>query len=221
MAVSPVSPSPDAASDMNRSVRFIRSHAKDYHIDPERIGVTGGSAGGHLSLMLGTGGKEGDPKATDPVDRASSRVQAVACFFPPTDFLNYGEKGKIALGRGTLEAFKAPFDFQESDKITGSFNLILDEGKRRQVGRDVSPFYLVTSHSAPSLIVHGDADKLVPIQQAEIIIAKLKEVGVPAELVVKKGQQHGWPGMEKDMPTLIDWFDKYLKKSTPAAGSQE
>ena len=84
---------PEIIEDMNRAVRFIRYHAADYGIDPNRIGITGGSAGGHLSLMKGAAGTDGDPKAKDPVDRVSSRVQAVACFFPPTDFLNYGEKG--------------------------------------------------------------------------------------------------------------------------------
>src|SRR5262249_47650879 len=87
---------PEAVADLNRAVRFIRSHAKDYKIDPDRIGISGGSAGGHLSLMQGTAGDAGNPKANDPVERASSRVQAVACFYPPTDFLNYGGKGKYA-----------------------------------------------------------------------------------------------------------------------------
>jgi len=204
---------PEAVEDMQRAVRYIRSQAKTFQINPDRIGVTGGSAGGHLSLMLGTTGKEGDPKAADPVDRASSRVQAVACFFPPTDFLNYGEPGKVALGRGTLEGFKAPFDFLEFDKITHSFNLVLDESKRRDIGKQISPAYHVSKDSAPARIVHGDADKLVPIQQAEIIIAKLKEAGIPADLVVKKRAAHGWAQMEKDIPALADWFDKYLLAS--------
>src|SRR5262249_36519193 len=72
---------PEVLDDMHRAVRFIRYHAKDYHIDPNRIGITGGSAGGHLSCMQATSGKDGDPKAKDPVDRASSRVQAAACFY--------------------------------------------------------------------------------------------------------------------------------------------
>jgi acetyl esterase/lipase len=212
---------PEVLEDMHRALRYIRAHAKDYHIDPDRIGITGGSAGGHLSLMQGTAGKMGDPKARDPIDRVSSRVQAVGCFFPPTDFLNYGSKGVVALGRGTLEAFKAPFDFQESDPIMRSFNLVLDEGKRRAIGKEVSPVYHVTKESAPALIIHGDADKLVPIQQAEIMIAKLKEVGVPAELVVKKGAAHGWNGIGKDMKPIADWFDKYLAKDTkPISTSQ-
>ncbi len=202
---------PEAVEDMSRAVRYIRFHANDYKIDGKRIGIAGGSAGGHLSLMQGTTGNDGDPKAADPIDRVSSRVQAVACFFPPTDFLNYGETGKVALGRGTLEGFKAPFDFVELDKITRSFNLVLDETRRREIGKQISPFYHVDKNSAPARIIHGDADKLVPIQQAEIIIAKLKEAGVPADLIVKKGAGHGWGGMEKDIPKLADWFDQYLR----------
>src|SRR5437764_2334412 len=126
---------PEIVEDMHRAVRFIRHNASRFKINPDRLGIYGASAGGHLSLMMGTTGKVGDPKAADPVDRTSSRVQAVACFFPPTDFLNYGAKGKVALGRGTLEGFKAPFDFLEFDKVTRSFNLILDEGKRREIGK--------------------------------------------------------------------------------------
>src|SRR4051794_13905682 len=106
---------PEILQDMHRAVRFIRAHAADYKIDPDRIGITGGSAGGHLSLMQGTAGDQGDPKARDPIDRASSRVQAVACFFPPTDFLNYGKPGENALGRGVLKDFHPPFAFQEFD----------------------------------------------------------------------------------------------------------
>ena len=204
---------PEAVEDMHRAVRYIRYHAKDFGVDPGRLGISGGSAGGHLSLMQGTTGQDGNPKAADPIDRVSSRVQAVACFFPPTDFLNYGEPGKTALGRGTLEGFKAPFDFQELDKITRSFNLVLDEGRRREIGKQISPVYQVSKDSAPTRIIHGDADKLVPIQQAELIIAALKKVGVPAELVIKKGAGHGWPQLEKDIPILADWFDRHLLES--------
>jgi acetyl esterase/lipase len=203
---------PEAIADMNRSVRYIRYHAKDYKIDPNRIGITGGSAGGHLSLMQGTAGDLGDAKAKDPVDRTSSRVQAVACFFPPTDFLNYGEKGKEALGTGTLADFRAPFDFHEFDPKVKAFLPITDEEKRREIGRKISPIYHVSADDPPTLIIHGDADKLVPFQQAETIIAKFKEVGVPAELVVKKGEAHGWKDISKDMSIIADWFDKYLKK---------
>lgn len=202
---------PEIMEDMHRSIRFIRHRAKDFGIDPNRIGICGGSAGGHISCMMGVTGNDGSPSAKDPVDRASSKVQAVACFFPPTDFLNYGETGKEALGRGTLAGFKAPFDFMEVHP-KGGFQLITDEDKRREIGRKISPVNHVSAMSAPTLIIHGDADKLVPIQQAEILIKKLKEAGVPAELVVKPGAAHGWAGLEKDLKTLSDWFDKYLGK---------
>src|SRR5579885_1912416 len=66
---------PEIIEDVHRAVRFIRYHAKDYRIDPDHIGITGGSAGGHLSLIIGTSGTTGKPKASDPVDRVSSRVQ--------------------------------------------------------------------------------------------------------------------------------------------------
>jgi acetyl esterase/lipase len=74
---------PEIVDDMHRAVRFVRSRAGEFKFDAERIGVSGASAGGHLSLMLGTAGTAGDPAAKDPIDRLSSRVQAVACFFPP------------------------------------------------------------------------------------------------------------------------------------------
>jgi acetyl esterase/lipase len=203
---------PEILQDMNRAVRFIRSHARDYGIDPDRIGICGGSAGGHLSLMQGTAGDEGDPKAKDPVDRVSSRVQAVACFFPPTDFLNYGKPGENALGRGVLEAYKAAFDFHELDQQRRVFVPVEDPDKILEIGRRVSPLYQVTPDDSPTLIIHGDADKLVPIQQAEAIVAKLKDAGVEAKLVVKPGASHGWPDIAKDIEQFADWFDGHLKK---------
>lgn len=206
---------PEILEDMHRAVRFIRHHASEYGIDPQRIGITGGSAGGHLSLMQGTAGKEGDPKAKDLVDRESSDVQAVACFFPPTDFLNYGKEGENALGRGVLKNFPAPFDFQElvqpKGVFGGHYEPVTDEEKVLEIGRQISPITHVTADDAPTLIIHGDADELVPIQQAQIIVAKFEEVGVPAKLVVKEGAAHGWADLPKDIPTLADWFDKHLK----------
>jgi hypothetical protein len=81
----------EIVEDMHRAVRFVRHHAKEYGIDPLRIGVTGGSAGGHLGLMLATRGGPGCPEAVDPVDRESSAVQAAAIFYPVTDLLNLGK----------------------------------------------------------------------------------------------------------------------------------
>ena len=205
---------PEILQDMHRSIRFIRAHATDYKIDPNRIGITGASAGGHLSLMQGVAGDAGDPKAKDPIDQVSSRVQAVACFFPPTDFLNYGKPGENAIGRGVLKDFPAPFDFTELEKkgYAGQFVRVTDEAKIQEIGKQISPINHVSDDDPPSLIIHGDKDFLVPIQQAEIIIDKLKAAKVAAELVVKKGAAHGWADMGKDMTTIVDWFDKHLAK---------
>ncbi len=201
---------PEVLDDIHRAVRFVKANASKYGVAPDKLGISGGSAGGHLSLMQGTGGKPGDPNARDLVDRQASGVAAVACFFPPTDFLNYGEPGNVALGDGTLANFRAPFEFWEREKGSNGLKLITDPTRRKVIGKQISPISHVTAKSAPTLIIHGDADKLVPIQQAEIIIDKLKNAGVPAELVVKKGAAHGWPDIVKDVGKCADWFDKHL-----------
>ena len=202
---------PEAVADMTRAVRFIRYHAKEYGIDPDRIGVTGGSAGGHLSLMLGTDQAPGKPESKDPVERASTHIRAVACFFPPSDFLNYGSDGNVVLGDKVLASLKAAFDFRQFDPKTHSYAPITDRKQILEIGRAISPVYRVTKDSAPTLIIHGDADTVVPIQQAQKMLAKLKQAGVPAELVVKPKAGHGWPNLLSDMTTIADWFDKYLK----------
>src|SRR5262249_26205854 len=130
---------PEIIQDMHRAVRFIRHTAKEHGIDPDRLGIAGGSAGGHLSLMIGTAGDAGDAKATARVEQQSSRVQAVACFFPPTDFLNYGEKDKLALGVGLLAPFKAAFEFNELDPKTRTYVPIRDVDRILAIGKDISP----------------------------------------------------------------------------------
>jgi acetyl esterase/lipase len=207
---------PEILQDMHRSVRYIRHNAGLYKIDPDRIGIYGGSAGGHLSLMQGLAGDAGNPAAPDPVDKQSSRVQAVACFYPPTDFLNYGKPGEVALGGGVLKDFKAPFDFEELDPKTRSFVPVTDEQKRREIGKQISPVTHVSADDPPTFIIHGDADLLVPIQQAQSLVEKLKAAGVEAKLETKPGAAHGWAGQEKDVALIADWFDAHLKAGAKA-----
>lgn len=203
---------PEILDDMHRAVRFIRHNASEYKIDPDHLGITGASAGGHLALMIGTAGKAGDPKAVDPVDRESSKVQAVACFFPPTDFLNYGQKGVELIDRQLDPPFTAAVDFHEYDKMKALYLPVTDKDKLRAICRDISPITHVSSESAPTLIYHGDKDKLVPLQQSESIVEKFKEKKVPAELIVRKGAEHGWVTILSDLDGCADWFDKYLGK---------
>lgn len=191
---------PEIEQDLHRAVRFIRHNATRWGVETNKFGITGASAGGHLSLTMGVKGGPGDPKAKDPVDRESSAVQAVACFFPPTDFLNYGQPGEDAVGIGILKDFKPAFG-PKSDTPEG----------RKELGREISPINFVTSKAPPTLIIHGDADKLVPIQQAEIMVQKLKEAGVTARLEVRPGKVHGWPEILNDFELLADWYDQHLR----------
>lgn len=191
---------PEITQDIHRAVRFIRHHAEKWGVNPEKLGISGGSAGGHLSLTMGVHGGAGDEQAKDPVDRTSSAVQAVACLYPPTDFLNYGKPGEDAVGVGTLENYKGAFG-SESETAEG----------RQRLGREVSPIYFVTSRLPPTLIVHGDQDFLVPIQQAESFIEKAKAAGVKARLVVKEGAAHGWADRQPDYQLFADWFDEHLR----------
>jgi|WetSurMetagenome_2_1015567.scaffolds.fasta_scaffold01885_5 acetyl esterase/lipase len=205
---------PDIIPDVKRAVRFIRFHAADYGIDPLNIGITGGSAGGHLSLMTGTTGDDGNPNATDHVDRVSSRVQAVACFYPPVDFLNWKWPCDNQVVKRDIKEFQAPLDFVEWNAQTLHYTLVTDTVKRSEIGKKISPLYFVTPDDPPVLIAHGDADKLVPIYQSRLMIVKLKSVNVPYELLIKPGADHGiWSDMTEYTKKFADWFDRYLKVS--------
>lgn len=202
---------PEIVDDVQRAVRFIRCRAKDYHIDPDRLGITGASAGGHLSLMIGTAGTPGKSKANDPVERVSSRVQAVACFYPPTDFLNWGKEGDVLDCKNMDRRFRAAVDFKIFDWEEGTFQRITDDKKVQDLLRDISPINHVSPDDPPTLIIHGDKDPLVPLQQSQRMVDKLKASGVPADLIVKKDCGHGWITILRDADTLADWFDRYLK----------
>jgi acetyl esterase/lipase len=203
----------DAVADLNRAVRFIRFHAKDYGINPDRIGITGGSAGGHLSLMQAMKPADPDEKSPDPVERTSARVQAVACLFPPTDFLNYGEPGKLAWT--TLDWLPAPFGFEKTEQVkkTNPFSLHfvkVDAEEQKAIAKEVSPIYWVTENAPPTLIISGDADKTVPVEQSQRLIEKLKQMKVPAKLEIRKGQGHGWVDTKPDVALMLEWFNQHL-----------
>ena len=185
--------------DAHRGLRYIRHHAEEFGIDPERIGVTGGSAGGHLSLMLATRGSPGPSQSPDPVDRETSEVQAVAIFYPVTDLLNLGDSTENAGDGGPPKSFVKAFGPNATDL-----------SKWKTIGRDCSPIYHVTDQLPPTLIYHGDADTLTPLEQSEWFCDRAAEHGKNVELVVHPGGQHGWPTMLLDTRTFADWFDEHL-----------
>lgn len=181
---------PDAVSDVRLAIRHIRSQSDKFGIDPNRIGVCGGSAGGHLSLILGSLGDDGDATGKTALDKVSSRVQAVVAYFPPTDIREYVNHKTLS------ESFPAiVFPENEAD--------------------DVSPLLAVTSDDAPTLLIHGDKDELVPISHSERYNEAMKKAGAQCELIVMKGAAHGFPGEQGTQAetALLDWFDKYLAKS--------
>jgi len=190
---------PEIMEDVQRASRFVHHNAAKWGVDPNKLGVTGASAGGHLSLILGTQGGPGKADAKDPIDRESSAVACVACFYPPTDFANWGAPGDDGVGFGTTIKFKPAFG-PRSDTAEG----------RQALSKEISPLGFVHSNLPPILITHGDADKLVPIYQTQIFEKRAKEFGNEIKVIVKPGKDHGWAGLGKDMEVFAQWFDEHL-----------
>ena len=191
---------PEIIPDIHRAVRFIRTHAHKVGVDPDRLAITGASSGGFLSLALATGGKQGDPEAKDPVDRESSRVGAVACFFPPTDLVHYGETNRTFLDYKPVQFVWHTVPVKEKP-----------QEEKLKVLREISPIYAISSNTPPTLIITGNNDLLVPHEQSERFIARLKEVDVPNKLVIREGAGHGWANMAKDWELFAEWFEQHLK----------
>ncbi len=148
--------------------------------------------------MAALTGDDGNPDARDPILRVSSRVQAVVAWFPPTDLVNWGETG----GYKTIERARPKFFEQVFGKVTDL---------ERQL-KDISPIYRVAQDAPPLLLIHGDADKTVPLQQSKIMQSKYAQFGRPVKLIVKPGGGHSsWPGIMEQYAAVTEWFDTYLK----------
>ncbi|HEY5966319.1 MAG TPA: alpha/beta hydrolase [Chitinophagaceae bacterium] len=205
---------PDQIDDLKRAVRYIRYNAKQLGIDPDHIGIEGGSAGGHLSLAIATADEKINTTASDPVDRVSSRVQAAAVLFPPTDFFNWGFPGAAMVnvrGPQIQARVYGAFDFKVLNNTTAIYEPVTDTAARNKIGKEISPIYVVSSDDPPIFIIHGDADMVVPLQQSQTFVAKLKEAGVTNNFIIKKGGRHNPDDMKPELNQFVDWFDKYLK----------
>lgn len=181
---SPRYPLPAIVSDVRRAVRFIRQHAGDYGVESGRIGVWGASAGGQLALLLGTTADSGDPSASDATLREPSRIAAVVAFYAPTDLWRFEN-------RRSVPALAA-----------------LTEAQAEQY----SPIRFVSPGSAPTLIVHGDADDDVPIIHGESVHAALTGAGVPTSFLRIAGAGHAFGGadLERINPAVVRWFERHL-----------
>jgi acetyl esterase/lipase len=203
----------DLRGDLPRAVRFVRHHADRFGVDPQRLGIIAYSSGGHVSLFTAAAPAPADPEADDPVDRESSRVQAVVAYSPSVDLLNFGEPNTTILqhflsqGRVRLSA---PFDFHRWDPETNRFERVVDPEAQEEIFRRNSPLTHAGADHPPTLLFHGDLDELVPIQQSELLAQRLREVGVPHKLIVARGEGHGWRPVDAYQAEIVQWFDQYL-----------
>lgn len=184
---------PEAAQDVRRSVRFIRLKAKEYGVDPERLGVMGGSAGGHLSLLLGTTGDDGNSTSKDAVLKERSHVAAVVALYPPTDISDWVTNPPEAIKK--IPALKPPLTFAA------------------KLAPDLSPLLKVTEKSAPALMIHGDKDELVPIDHSRNMVAAMEKAKATAKLITIEGAGHSFTAKQNQeiiVPAMVGWFEKHL-----------
>lgn len=186
---------PAAVNDVKAAVRWLRANAAKYHVDPNRIGAMGGSAGGHLAQFLGVTADqqqfEGDGENLDQ----SSRVACVVNFYGPSDFTK--SYGKSVDAVEVLPLF-----------LGGN----VEQARQRHIV--ASPLYWVTPNAAPTLCIHGTKDNYVAFEQAQWIVEKLKAAGVEAELLTMEGAGHGFKGDDaaRADAAMLAFFDRHLKK---------
>lgn len=192
--LAPAFPFPAAVHDCKAAVRWLRANAKRYNVDPERIGVTGGSAGGHLAQFLGVTASvpefEGEGYLTQ-----SSAVKCVVNYYGPSDLTQ--SYGKSVDAAEVLPLF-----------LGGNV-----EQKRRE-HIVASPLYWVNPNAAPTLCIHGTEDKYVAFEQAEWLVTRLKASAVEAELLKMDGAGHGFKGAdaEKAQAALLEFFSRHLQR---------
>jgi acetyl esterase/lipase len=186
---------PAQIEDCKAAIRWLRASAKKYSLDGERIGVWGSSAGGHLVALLGTTGDINEFDA-GPNLEVSSKVQAVCDFFGPTDFLE--------MGRFPSKMDHYAAGSPESKLIGGP---VLEN---KDACRRANPITYITKDDPPFLIMHGDKDMTVPINQSQIFCDALKSAGVKVTFHTVKGGGHGFSGSEIDK-MVNDFFDANLK----------
>lgn len=189
---------PAQIEDAKCAVRFLRAHAKEYDLDPTRIGVFGGSAGGHLVALLGTADASAGFDTSGGWTNQSSRAQAVVDLFGPAD---------LTLGVGGANP-------RLGENVFGA------KSRDDEVLKRASPVTYATLDDPPFLILHGDQDRVVPLAQSERLLAVLKKSGVPATLVVVTNAGHSFapaggtpnPDRKEIGKIIADFFDKTLRK---------
>ncbi len=197
---------PAQIQDCQAAIRWLRANSKKYNMDPDRIGVWGGSAGGHLASLLGTsGGKKAFPLVGGNEDQ-SDRVQAVCDVYGPANFNTVIQQAEDDKNVKNVFKFNTP-----SDPYSCLIGANLGEDKQK--GDAVSPVHYVSSDNPPFLVLHGTKDALVPFAQSVEFVAALEAKGVKVLFQKFPGSGHGGPAFGK--PAVNDliqkFFDKHLK----------
>ena len=191
---------PAAVEDAQRAVRFIRHDAKRFGINPERIGGVGYSSGGHLVAMLGVMDGKGAKDDTDLINRESAKLQSIVAGSTPADFLGPLNSTSAPVVASFLGVVIAPWSSETSEEY--------------KTHREASPIHHVTPDDAPLLLIHGDAEDVVPFKQAELMEEAVKKAGVPVRLLRIPGGTH-MNLRTKDAPDylgeMIRWLDQYLR----------
>jgi acetyl esterase/lipase len=189
----------EMVENVKQGIRWVKAHAAEYGIDPDRIGLFGASAGGHLSLLTMESPEPAEPDAADPLLHYDTSVQAVVAFFPPTDFVDFGG--------APADPNREPY-LIFSDGVEGKTPEQIETMMKR-----ISPLYQLKGKTPPLLLVHGDADPIVPLQQSESMEKAMKAAGDDVELYVKKGGGHFWLTIPQEIIMSAEWFDKHLAAS--------
>jgi acetyl esterase/lipase len=186
---------PAQVEDCKAAVRWLRANARKYRVQPERIGVVGFSAGGHLAAMLGVTDKDDGFEGLGGNPGQSSRVQAVVSFFGPTDF----------------STRDWPRDLEQEVIVPFLGGTIADHP---DAYKWASPVNHVKRDAPPFLFFHGINDRLVPVDQSRRLAEKLKMLGVSAQLVALAGEGHGFTDAsnQRCMRQMLDFFGERLKK---------
>jgi acetyl esterase/lipase len=186
---------PEIVSDVRRAVRFIRYNAKQWGVDPNRLGVFGGSAGGHLALVLGTASDDGDPNAKEDFMKESDRVASVVAYFPPVDLRPLARGLNPPPTGGTLDRFPA-LNFE------------------KEKAADYSPIVHVSTDDPPTLLIHGDKDSLVPVNNSKVIHEAFQKNNVKTQLIIIEGAEHGFRGEDakRASAAMVAWFEQTLVK---------
>ncbi len=189
---------PAQTNDCLRAIQFVRSRAKEWKIDPSRLGVTGGSAGGHLSMFVATHPDLADPDSDDPVARQSSRAQCSVPFAGPSDW------SLLSSIRHDHPAYRQLIGHEPGTPFAKM---------KEERMRSVSPLTYVSADDPPMMIVHGDADVIVPFAHAQSMFKGLKGAGVEAELLRVKGGRHNVSGAGRPefFGPAIPFIKKHLK----------